>query len=85
VVNRLTARTRLASAILGGLAVCSLPTALLVVVHQPVVAFVLQVVRGAGTLVVGRLAITALQGSAPRDMGTRRPTRFDHLASVTID
>lgn len=70
-VNRLAARRRLAPAILGGIAVYCLPTALLVVVHQPVVAFVLQVVRGAGTLVVDTLAITALQRSAPKEMVAR--------------
>ena len=57
VVNRLAARTRLAAAILGGMGVFCLPTALLVVVHQPVIGFALQVVRGAGTLVVDTLAI----------------------------
>jgi MFS family permease len=71
VVNRLAARTRLAGAILGGIALYCLPTALLVVVHQPTVAFLLQVVRGAGTLVVDTLAITALQRSAPKDMVAR--------------
>jgi predicted MFS family arabinose efflux permease len=71
VVNRLAARTRLAGAILGGIALYCLPTALLVVVHQPTVGFLLQVVRGAGTLVVDTLAITALQRSAPKDMVAR--------------
>jgi MFS family permease len=71
VVTRLAARTRLAGAILGGIALYCLPTALLVVVHQPTVAFLLQVVRGAGTLVVDTLAITALQRSAPKDMVAR--------------
>jgi MFS family permease len=71
VVNRLAARTRLAGAILGGIALYCLPTALLVVFHQPTVGFLLQVVRGAGTLVVDTLAITALQRSAPKDMVAR--------------
>ncbi len=71
VVNRLAARTRLASAILGGMAVYCLPTALLVVVHQPVIGVALQVIRGAGTLVVDTLAITALQRSASREMVAR--------------
>lgn len=70
-VNRLAARPRLASAILGGMAVYSLPTALLVVVHQPVVAFALQVLRGGGTLVVDTLAITALQRAAAKEMVAR--------------
>jgi MFS family permease len=71
VVNRLAASSRLAPAILGGIAVYCLPTALLVVIDQPVVAFVLQVARGAGTLVVDTLAITALQRSVPREMVAR--------------
>ncbi|HXZ64663.1 MAG TPA: MFS transporter [Streptosporangiaceae bacterium] len=70
-VNRLAARTRLAAAILGGMAVFCLPTALLILVHQAPVGFALEVVRGAGTLVVDTLAITALQRSAPREMVAR--------------
>jgi hypothetical protein len=70
-VGRLAARPRLAPTILGGVAFYCLPTALLVVVHQPGVAFGLQVVRGAGTLVVDTLAITALQRSAPKEMVAR--------------
>ena len=71
VVNRLAARTRLAPALLGGIAVYCLPTALLVVVHTPALGYLLQVVRGAGTLVVDTLAITALQRSAPKEMVAR--------------
>lgn len=70
-VNKLAARRRLATAILGGIAAYCLPTALLIVVHQPAAGFALQVVRGAGTLVVDTLAITALQRSVPRDMVAR--------------
>jgi CRP-like cAMP-binding protein/predicted MFS family arabinose efflux permease len=70
-VNRLAGKRRLAPAILGGMAVYCLPTALLVVVHQPGVAFALQILRGAGTLVVDTLAITALQRSAPKEMVAR--------------
>lgn len=70
-VSRLARNRRLAPAILGGMAFYCLPTAVLVLVHQPAVAFVLQVVRGAGTLVVDTLAITALQRSAPREMVAR--------------
>jgi MFS family permease len=84
VVNRLAARTRLAGAILGGMAVFCLPTALLVVVHQPVVGFLLQIVRGAGTLVVDTLAITALQRSAPADMVARVFGAFFALVLAAI-
>jgi len=84
IVNRLAARTRLAGSILGGIAVYCLPTALLVVVHQPAVGFLLQVVRGAGTLVVDTLAITALQRSAPKDMVARVFGAFFALVLAAI-
>jgi MFS family permease len=61
VVDRLASSRRLALIITGGMAVYCLPTALLVAVHAPGVAFALEVLRGAGTLVVDVLAITALQ------------------------
>jgi CRP-like cAMP-binding protein len=83
-VNRLAARTRLASAILGGMAVFCLPTALLIVVHRPVVGFALEVVRGAGTLVVDTLAITALQRSAPKEMVARVFGAFFALVLAAI-
>jgi MFS family permease len=83
-VNRLAARTRLASAILGGMAVFCLPTALLIVVHQPVVGFALEVVRGAGTLVVDTLAITALQRSASKEMVARVFGAFFALVLAAI-
>lgn len=70
-VNRLAARPRLAAPILGGIACYCLPTALLVFVHLPALGFLLQVVRGAGTLVVDTLAITALQRSVPKEMVAR--------------
>ena len=71
VVNRLAQNPKLAPAIMGGMAVYCLPTAVLVFVHQPGVAFALEVVRGAGTLVVDTLAITALQRSVPKEMVAR--------------
>jgi predicted MFS family arabinose efflux permease len=71
VVNQLAARPRLAWVIFGGLAVYCLPTAALIVVHQPAIGFIAQVIRGAGTLVVDTLAITALQRSAPKEMVAR--------------
>ncbi|HXW46926.1 MAG TPA: MFS transporter [Streptosporangiaceae bacterium] len=83
-VNRLAARTRLAPAILGGMAVFCLPTALLTVVHQPAVGFALEVVRGAGTLVVDTLAITALQRSAPKQMVARVFGAFFALVLAAI-
>ncbi|MGH9055285.1 MAG: MFS transporter [Acidimicrobiales bacterium] len=70
-INRIAARPKLATWIIGAMAVYCLPTAALVVVHQPAVGFVLEVVRGAGTLVVDTLAITALQRSVPPEMVAR--------------
>jgi CRP-like cAMP-binding protein/MFS family permease len=71
VVDRLASSRRLAWIITGGMAVYCLPTALLVAVHSPGVAFVLEIVRGAGTLVVDVLAITALQRAVPDDVIAR--------------
>lgn len=84
VVNRLAARTRLASAILGGMAVFCLPTALMIFVHQPAAGFALEIVRGAGTLVVDTLAITALQRSAPKEMVARVFGAFFALVLTAI-
>lgn len=84
VVNRLAARPRLAMIILGGMALYTLPSALLVVVHQPVIGFLVEVVRGAGTLVVDTLAITSLQRSAPREMVARVFGVFFALALAAL-
>ncbi|MGB6457156.1 MAG: MFS transporter [Streptosporangiaceae bacterium] len=84
IVNRLAARTRLAPAILGGMAVFCLPTALLILVHQQWGGFALEVVRGVGTLVVDTLAITALQRSAPREMVARVFGAFFALVLAAI-
>jgi predicted MFS family arabinose efflux permease len=60
-VNRIAAAPRLGAIIVAGMCVFCLPTALMPFVHSPVIAALIQVVRGAGTLVVDVLAITALQ------------------------
>lgn len=83
-VNRLAARTRLAAPILGAMAVYCLPTALLVLVHEPAAGFALQVVRGAGTLVVDTLAITALQRAASKQMVARVFGAFFALVLAAI-
>jgi MFS family permease len=70
-VNRLAASPRLGAIILGGMAVYCLPTALLTVVHVPSVAIALMVLRGAGTLVVDVMAVTALQRTVPGDLLAR--------------
>ena len=67
-VNRISAWPRLGTVILAGMAVYCLPTLLFVdAVHSPAMAFVIQMVRGGGTLVVDVLAMTALQRSLPAD------------------
>ena len=71
VVNRIAASPRLGTIILAGIAVYCLPTALLTVVHEPAVAITLQLIRGAGTLVVDVMAVTALQRSVPGDLLAR--------------
>ncbi len=67
VVNRLAARPKLAWVIYAGVAGYTLPTALMVVIHSPELAFAVEVVRGGSTLVVDVIAITALQRAVPRD------------------
>jgi Major Facilitator Superfamily/Cyclic nucleotide-binding domain len=71
VVDRLASSRRLALIITAGMAVYCLPTAVLVAVHAPGVAFALEVIRGAGTLVVDVLAITALQRAVSDDVMAR--------------
>ena len=70
-VDRLAASRRLAVVIVAGALVYCLPTALLTVVHAPVLAFALQIVRGAGTLVVDVLAVIALQRTVAPDRVAR--------------
>jgi hypothetical protein len=70
-VNRLASSPRLGLVITVGMAVYCVPTAVLIMVHSPALAFALQVIRGGGTLVVDVLAMTALQRSLPSDMIAR--------------
>ena len=70
-VNKLGNSTRLGTVIAVGMVVYTLPTALMVLVSDPVVAFALQVVRGAGTLVVDVLALTALQRTVAPNLVAR--------------
>jgi MFS family permease len=67
VVDRLAVRPRLAWIIVIGVAGCCLPTALMVVIHSPGLAVLVQVVRGASALVVDVLAITAMQRAVPKE------------------
>ncbi|MGH2835867.1 MAG: MFS transporter, partial [Solirubrobacteraceae bacterium] len=66
-VDKLAARASLAWVILAGVAGYTLPTALMTVIHSPVLAVLVQVVRGGSTLVVDVLALTALQRATPKD------------------
>src|SRR4051812_2946307 len=70
-VNRLSASRHLGLVIAISMIVYCAPTALLTVVHSPEIAFGIQVVRGAGTLIVDTLALTALQRSLPSNMIAR--------------
>jgi len=60
-MNRVAAGRRLGALITIGMAVYCLPTAFLPLVHVPALAALLEAVRGAGTIVVDVLAITAMQ------------------------
>ena len=70
-MNRIAAARRLGAIIVLGMAVFCLPTALMSIVHAPWIAFLLEVVRGAGTIVVDVLAITALQRLVKPDVVAR--------------
>lgn len=60
-VDRLSRSRRLSAVILLGTLGYCLPMALLIVIHSPELAFAVQILRGAATLVVDVLAIAALQ------------------------
>jgi MFS family permease len=70
-VDRLAGSRALAPIILAGVAGYTLPTALLTVIHSPVPAVAIEVLRGASTLVVDVMAITALQRALPGDQLAR--------------
>ena len=70
-INRLAASRRLAPIIIAGVVGYTLPTALLALTHSPGLAFALQILRGASTLVVDVLAITSLQRAVPSEQLAR--------------
>lgn len=70
-VNKLASSPRLALVIMLGLVGYCLPTAALTVVHEPVIAFLLQIIRGGSTLIVDVLAVIALQRSVPSEAMAR--------------
>ena len=69
--NRFSASTRLAPVILLGMFMLAMPFAVVAGVHSVVLAFLLQIVSGAGMVVVDVLAITALQRDLPRGVLSR--------------
>jgi MFS family permease len=79
IVVRLEALPRLSWVILAGMAVFCLPTLLFLVVSDPVAGALIQVARGAGTLVVDVLAITALQRALPSGVVARVFGAFNAL------
>ena len=83
-IDRLSRSGRLGRTVLLGLIAYCAPTALLTVVHAPAVAFALQIVRGAGTIVVDVLAITALQRILAPDLIARVFGVFDSLTIGAI-
>ncbi len=70
-VNKLAGARRLGAIILAGALGYTLPTALMAIIHAPALAFAVQVFRGASTLVVDVLAITALQRAVAADQLAR--------------
>lgn len=83
-VTKLSERRRLAPVIAVALLAYTLPIAVLVTVTSPVVAVALQVVRGAGAIVVDVLAVTALQRTLPSDVTARVMGVFGTLLLAAI-
>lgn len=83
-VTRLERLPSLSVVILLGMFAYCVPTLVLLFVSEPAVAFVVQVVRGAGTLFVDVLAITALQRSLPRHLLARVFGAFDGMCLLAI-
>jgi CRP-like cAMP-binding protein len=79
VVVRLERLPRLSFVILGGMAAYCLPTLAFLTVDNPTAGAALQVIRGAGTIVVDVLAITALQRSLPSNVLARVFGAFNAL------
>jgi CRP-like cAMP-binding protein/predicted MFS family arabinose efflux permease len=83
-IPRIERLPRLGPVILLGIAFYCAPTLLFLVVSSPVVAFAIEVVRGAGTLVVDVLAMTALQRALPSDQMGRVFGAFGGLVLLAI-
>ena len=83
-VTRLERFPRLGVVILAGMTLYCLPTLVFLVTDSPQVGFVAQCLRGASTLVVDVLAITALQRSVPSERLGRVFGAFDSLMVLAI-
>ena len=70
-INRLAKLPRLSVVLAVGMIVYAAPTAALVVVHSPALAFTIEVIRGMATIIVDVLAMTALQRSLAPDLIAR--------------
>jgi MFS family permease len=77
--NKLGSSSRLAPVILGSIVLQALPFAVTATVHAPVLAFILQVISGAGMIIVDVLAYTALQRDLPREVLGRVLGVFDAI------
>ncbi len=77
--NRLSGTARLAPVMMGALCLQALPFLATVPVRWPALACALQVVSGAGMVIVDVLAITSLQRDVPRDVLSRVLGVFETL------
>jgi MFS family permease len=82
--NRFAASSRLAPLILIGMLMLALPFAVTAGVHEPLLAFVLQVVSGGGMLIVDILAITAIQRDLPGEVLSRVFGLFEAGVPATL-
>ncbi len=80
IANRIASWSRLASALLLGMGFYCVPSILFVDVHSPVIGFLIEVVRGGGTLIVDVAALTAIQRTMPRQILGRAMGAFMTLA-----
>lgn len=68
VTNRLAQSPGVGTILVSGFVLYTAPTLLMLVIHSPTLAFIVQTARGAGTIIVDVLVITALQRWAPKDV-----------------
>jgi hypothetical protein len=83
-VTRIESLPRLSVVILLGMMAYCLPTLILLYVSETAMGFAVQLVRGAGTLFVDVLAITALQRSLPQHLLARVFGAFDGMCLLAI-